>query len=78
MSSFIWSMEIKCPDDDLSISVMEDLRQGLKGRAFKYGLDKEYYINKLMNEYKNVAWAQIEIRGSKLTVELVKAITSQA
>ena len=54
MSSFIWSMEIKCPDDDLSISVMEDLRQwGLK-------------------EYKNVAWAQIEIRGSKLTVELVK------
>ena len=27
MSSFIWSMEIKCPDDDLSISVMEDLRQ---------------------------------------------------
>jgi similar to stage IV sporulation protein len=73
MSSFIWSMEIKCPDDDLSISVMEDLRQwGLKEGTFKYGLDKEYYINKLMNEYKNVAWAQIEIRGSKLTVELVK------
>jgi similar to stage IV sporulation protein len=73
LSSFIWSMEIKCPDDELRISVLEDLRQwGLKEGAFKYSIDKEIYIDKLMAEYKDVAWAEIEIRGSRLIVELVK------
>lgn len=73
MSSFIWNIQIKCSDNDLSTSVMEDLRRwGLKEGIFKYGLDKEYYINRLLTEYKNVAWAEIEIKGSKLIVELVK------
>ncbi|HHY71060.1 MAG TPA: sporulation protein YqfD [Thermoanaerobacterales bacterium] len=73
MSSFIWNIEIKCSDDDLSTSVMKSLRQwGLKEGIFKYGLDKEYYLDKLLTEYNNVAWAELEIKGSKLTVELVK------
>ncbi|NLU10547.1 MAG: sporulation protein YqfD [Tepidanaerobacter acetatoxydans] len=73
MSSFIWNIEIKCPDDDLSTSVIEDLRKwGLREGTFKYGLDKQYYLNKLLTKYKNISWAEIEIRGSKLIVELVK------
>ncbi|NLZ53889.1 MAG: sporulation protein YqfD, partial [Thermoanaerobacteraceae bacterium] len=73
LSSFIWSIEIICSDDELRISVIEDLRQwGLKEGIFKYGIDKEYYIDKLMTEYKDVAWSEIEIRGSRLIVELVK------
>lgn len=73
MSSFIWNIQIKCSDNDLSTSVMEDLRRwGLKEGIFKYGLDKEYYINRLLTEHRNIAWAEIEIKGSKLIVELVK------
>ena len=41
LSSFIWSIEVKCPDDDLKNSVINDLRQwGLTEGIFKYGLDK--------------------------------------
>lgn len=73
MSSFIWSIEIVCPDDELTISVDEALRSwGIKEGIFKYGLDKEYYIDKLLNEYGGLAWAQMEIRGSRLIIELVK------
>ncbi len=73
MSSFIWNIEIKCSDNDLSTSVIQDLREwGLREGTFKYGLDKQYYLNKLLTKYKNISWAEIEIRGSKLIVELVK------
>ncbi|AEE91255.1 Sporulation protein YqfD [Tepidanaerobacter acetatoxydans Re1] len=73
MSSFIWNIEIKCSDNDLSTSIIQDLREwGLREGTFKYGLDKQYYLNKLLTKYKNISWAEIEIRGSKLIVELVK------
>ena len=73
MSSFIWSIEVTCPDEELKLSVIEHLRQwGIKEGIFKYGIDKEYYIDKLLTEYKDLAWAEIEIRGSRFIVELVK------
>lgn len=73
MSSFIWSIEVKCLDEELRLSVIEDLHQwGIREGVFKYDIDKEYYIDKLMTEYKDIAWAEIEIRGSRFIVELVK------
>lgn len=73
LSSFIWSIEVKCPDDDLKNSVINDLRQwGLTEGTFKYGLDKKYYLNKILAKYKDVAWAELEVRGTKILVEIVE------
>jgi len=73
MSSFIWSIEIICPDAELKDSVAEGLQQwGIREGIFKYGIDKEYYVEKLLNEYRDLAWAEIEIRGTRLIIDLVK------
>jgi len=73
LSSFIWSIEVVCPDEELKSSIADDLRQwGLREGIFKYGIDKELYIDRLLNEYKELAWAEMEIRGSRLIIDVVK------
>jgi len=73
LSSFIWNMDVKCENNTLKSEVLNDLRRwGLKEGTFKYRVDKEYYIDKIMAEYNNVAWAEMEIKGSNLVVELVE------
>ncbi|MDD4570735.1 MAG: sporulation protein YqfD, partial [Tepidanaerobacteraceae bacterium] len=59
--------------DDLKTSVMNDLREwGLKEGLFKYNIDKEYYLDRILTKYKNVAWAEMEIKGARLLVELIE------
>ena len=73
LSAFIWSIEVKCSDVDLKNSVIKDLRQwGLREGTFKYNFDKKYYLDKILLKYKDVAWAEIEVRGTKILVELVE------
>jgi len=73
MSSFIWSIEVVCLDEELKLSVADDLRRwGIREGIFKYGIDKELYIDRLMSEYRDLAWAEMEIRGSRLIINLVK------
>ena len=76
ISLFIWDIEVRCEDEALGTSIIESLdRWGLKEGIFKHSIDKKYYLDRLLIEYNNVA-CEMEIKGSKLIVELVKAITA--
>jgi len=73
LSSFIWSIEINSMDDKLNAAVRRDLhRWGLREGIFKHGLDKKYYVDKLLSKYSDISWAEIEIKGSRIIVEMVK------
>lgn len=75
LSSFIWTVDINinAPDPELERAVKTDLRTwGLKEGTFKYKLDKKYYLDKILQKYREVAWGEIQVKGSRLIVELVK------
>lgn len=73
LSSVVWKVEVNVQNEVLKNSVLKDLEQwGLKPGVFKYNLDKKYFLDKILRNYKNVSWAEIEIRGSRVIVELVE------
>ncbi|MDI3481143.1 MAG: hypothetical protein PWQ97_798 [Tepidanaerobacteraceae bacterium] len=73
LSSFIWSIDVVSQDPEIKKAVEDDLRRwGLKEGTFKYGLDKKQYMDKILQQHKEIAWGEIKIKGSKLVVELVK------
>lgn len=73
LSSVVWKVEVNVQNEVLKNSVLKDLEQwGLKPGVFKYNLDKKYFLDKILHNYKNVSWAEIEIRGSRVIVELVE------
>lgn len=73
LSSFIWSIDVISQDAEIKKAVENDLRRwGLKEGTFKYSLDKKYYIDKILQQHKEIAWGEIRIKGSRLVVELVK------
>ena len=58
----------------MGTSIIESLdRWGLKEGIFKHSIDKKYYLDRLLIEYNN-GMAEMEIKGSKLIVELVKQL----
>ncbi|MCG0274755.1 MAG: sporulation protein YqfD [Thermosediminibacteraceae bacterium] len=72
LSCIVWSVEVNTQDEALKISILSDLEKwGLKPGVFKHNIDKKYFLDKILLNYKNVAWAEIEIRGTKVIVELV-------
>lgn len=73
LSSLVWSVEINTSDNNLKSKIEKDLNNwGIKRGTFKHKLNKKACINKILDKYKEVAWAEIQIKGSKLVVEIVK------
>lgn len=73
LGSFIWIIEVEAEDNKLKESVIEDLRKwGLKEGTIKYKIDQRVYVDRILEQYNDVAWAQIYITGSKAVIELVK------
>lgn len=73
LSSIIWNVEIKTSDNNLKSKIEKDFNDwGIKRGTFKHKLDKKTCINKILDKYKEIAWAEIQIKGSKLVVEIVK------
>lgn len=73
LSSIVWKVEVNTQNETLKNSVLKDLEQwGLKPGIFKHNLDKKYFLDKILLNYKNVSWAEIEIRGSRVIVEVVE------
>jgi similar to stage IV sporulation protein len=73
LSCFVWSVEIDTSDDELKGAVKKDLeRWGLREGVFKYTIDRKNYADMILAKYREVAWAQIHVRGSRVVVELVK------
>jgi similar to stage IV sporulation protein len=73
LSSFVWNIEIISEDPQLRQAVKKDLAEwGFSEGTFKYNIDKKSYLDKIFLKYNDIAWAEIEIRGSKVIVQLVK------
>lgn len=73
LSSFIWSIDVVIQNPEIKKAVESDLRQwGLKEGIFKYSLDKKYYMDKILQRHKEIAWGEIRVKGSRLVVELVE------
>jgi len=73
LSSFIWIIDVVTQDPEIKKAVESDLRKwGLKEGTFKYSLDKKYYMDKIMQQHKEIAWGEIRVKGSRLVVELVE------
>ncbi len=73
LSSLVWGIEVKTDDNKLKSSIKRDLMNwGIKKGTFKHRIDKEYYLDKILIKYKEIAWAELQIKGSQVIVELVK------
>lgn len=73
LSSFIWAIDVKTSDLQLKRAVEADLRSwGLKEGTFKYNFDKKYYMDKLLQKHQEIAWVEMQVKGSRLIIELVK------
>lgn len=73
LSSIVWKVEVNTQSEELKDTILKDLEQwGLKPGIFKHNLDKQYFLDKILLNYKNVSWAEIEIRGSRVIVEVVE------
>lgn len=73
LAAFIWKIDINTTDLKLKKEILNDLTKwGLEKGTLKRKIDKQYYIDKILTKYKDIAWAEIQINGSKLTVDLVK------
>lgn len=73
LSSFIWNIEINTVDNKLKSKIETDFQSwGLTKGTFKYKIDKKAYIDKILEKYSEIAWAEIQIKGSNLIVEIVK------
>ncbi|ADL07680.1 sporulation protein YqfD [Thermosediminibacter oceani] len=72
LSSIVWSVQVNTQDETLKLSILKDLEEwGLKPGVFKHNIDKKYYLDKILFNYKNIAWAEIEIRGTRVIIDLV-------
>lgn len=73
LTSFIWAIEIegnKALEKDV---ILERLGQtGLKTGVLKYGIDTEKAVNSLMLSLKELAWASISIKGTKVKVQVAE------
>jgi similar to stage IV sporulation protein len=73
LSSFIWNIEVVTEDPELRQAIRRDLAEwGLNEGVFKYHIDKKLYLDKIFSKYDDIAWAEIETRGTKVIIQLVK------
>jgi len=73
LSSFIWIIEIDTDDELLKTAIIEDLRKlGIDIGSLKAAIEKRKVIDQILSSHKELAWAELQIVGSKLIVNLVK------
>lgn len=71
LSSIIWDIEIngneKVKDEDILLLLEEEK---IKNGIIKYKIDKDYIERLLLNEFDVLSFASVEIKGTKLIIEL--------
>lgn len=71
LSSFVWFIEVQGNEKIETGIILNSLsNQGVKVGIPKSALDKEEVKDKLLADIKELAWAGIEVRGSKVIVEV--------
>lgn len=71
LASFVWSIEIT-GNKELQTEFIEDAlsRHGIKAGAFKYRIDTDSAVDKMMMEIGKLAWISINLKGTKVRVEV--------
>lgn len=73
-SNYIWSIEIKEEKGENLENIVQDLENaGLKTGSQKSKIDTKKVIEKLRLNREDIAWAGIELKGTKAIVKIVKA-----
>ncbi len=75
MSSFIWNVEIRGNDKIDTEKITEVLtEQGIKAGILKYKIDTKELVRLLMLKLGDLAWAGVEVKGTKLKISVAERI----
>jgi similar to stage IV sporulation protein len=75
LTSFVWTIEIKGNKDIETQVLTERLEEyGVKPGILKYNINTENIINDLMLDIKELAWVGIEVRGTKVKIEIAERV----
>lgn len=75
LTMFIWAIEITGNNSVSTAAILENLAEkGVKTGVLKYGVNAEDAINNLMLSIKELGWASIEIKGTKVKVQVVERV----
>ena len=73
-SKYIWNIEIIVEDDLQIENIEQDLENlGLTKGALKKSIDTDYIINELRLKRDDIAWVGIDMEGTNVKVDIVKA-----
>ncbi len=71
LASFLWTIEIKGNERVESKNILSLLEtMNIKPGVMKYGIDADKVAGKMVLELSDLAWAGIEIRGTKMLIEV--------
>jgi similar to stage IV sporulation protein len=75
LSSFIWNIEITGNDKIEASRLESELAQmGIKIGAFKFSINTDDAVNRIMLDSDDISWISIFIKGTKVCVELRERI----
>lgn len=73
MSSFIWAVEVSGNQEIGTEVILERLSTyGIRPGVIKYGINTEKAVNELMLGIDELAWASMELKGTKVKVQVVE------
>jgi len=75
LSSFIWLIEISGNDridSDTILSFCED--NGFKTGSFKYNIDTKELEKKIKNNFPDLSWISISIKGTKASIKVTETL----
>lgn len=75
LTSFVWTIEVKGNKNIETQVIMEKLEKyGVKPGIIKYNINTENVVSDLMLEVKELAWVGLEVRGTKVKVEVAERV----
>ncbi len=75
LTSFVWVIEVSGNERIKKEEILNSLREmGIKPGVLKYGIDTDYLVNGLMLKNSDLAWVGVEVRGTKVKVEVEERI----
>jgi len=75
LSSFIWSIDVSGNKKVKSQDIIDNLKAiGIKAGSWKPFIDEENIANKMLMRMKQIAWINVDIRGTRAKVEVVERV----
>lgn len=75
LSSFVWVIEVNGNQRIDDSILLRDLKEmGVRTGALKYGIDTDWIVNNLMLKNSDLSWVEVEVKGTKVKVEVSERI----